>query len=52
MARRPQVEELSAENVKRVHRAPDADPFDDEAQSPYEVTAFVEYKTVWHPMGA
>ena len=49
---RTQVEELSAENVKRVHRAPDADPFDEQAQSPYEVTAFVEYKTVWHPMGA
>jgi acyl-CoA reductase-like NAD-dependent aldehyde dehydrogenase len=49
---RTQVEELSAENVKRVHRAPEADPFSDEAQSPYEVTAFVEYKTVWHPMGA
>jgi acyl-CoA reductase-like NAD-dependent aldehyde dehydrogenase len=46
-----QVEELSAENVKRVHRAPGGDPFDEEAQSPYEVTAFVEYKTVWHPMG-
>ena len=26
---RTQVEELSAENVKRVHRAPDADPFDE-----------------------
>lgn len=49
---RRQVEELSAENVKRVHGAPEADPFSDEAQSPYEVTAFVEYKTVWHPMGA
>jgi acyl-CoA reductase-like NAD-dependent aldehyde dehydrogenase len=49
---RSQVEELSAENVKRVHYAPDADPFDGEAQSPYEVTALVEFKTVWHPMGA
>jgi acyl-CoA reductase-like NAD-dependent aldehyde dehydrogenase len=49
---RRELEELSAENVKRVHRAPDADPFSDEAQSPYEVTAFVEFKTVWHPMGA
>jgi len=49
---RREVEKLSAENVKRVHRAPDADPFAEEAQSPYEVTAFVEYKTVWHPMGA
>jgi acyl-CoA reductase-like NAD-dependent aldehyde dehydrogenase len=49
---RTQVEELSAENVKRVHRAPAADPFSEEAQSPYEVTAFIELKTVWHPMGA
>jgi acyl-CoA reductase-like NAD-dependent aldehyde dehydrogenase len=49
---RKEVEEISAENVKRIHRAPDADPFSDEAQSPYEVTALVEFKTVWHPMGA
>jgi acyl-CoA reductase-like NAD-dependent aldehyde dehydrogenase len=48
----PQVEELAAENVKRVHRAPDADPFTPEAQSPYEVTALMEFKTVWHPIGA
>jgi acyl-CoA reductase-like NAD-dependent aldehyde dehydrogenase len=47
-----QVEELAAENVKRVHRAPEADPFSEEAQSPYEVTALMEFKTVWHPMGA
>jgi acyl-CoA reductase-like NAD-dependent aldehyde dehydrogenase len=46
------VEELAAENVKRVHRAVDVDPFSDEAQSPYEVTAFLEFKTVWHPLGA
>ena len=46
------VERLAAENVKRVHRAPDADPFDAAAQSPYEITAFMEMKTVWHPMGA
>jgi acyl-CoA reductase-like NAD-dependent aldehyde dehydrogenase len=46
------VEELAAENVKRVHRAPAVDPFDDVAQSPYEVTALIEFKTVWHPMGA
>ena len=51
-ALREEVEELSAENVKRVHYAPDADPFDDGAQGPYEVTALVEFKTVWHPMGA
>ena len=48
----PQVEELSAENVKRVVRGADVDPFSDEAQSPYEVTALMEFKTVWHPMGA
>jgi acyl-CoA reductase-like NAD-dependent aldehyde dehydrogenase len=49
---RGEVERLAAENVKRVHRAPDGDPFAEEAQSPYEVTAFMEMKTVWHPMGA
>ena len=47
-----QVEELAAENVKRVHRGPDADPFSAAAQSPYEITALMEFKTVWHPMGA
>ncbi len=46
------VERTAAENVKRIHRGPGADPFDDAAQSPYEVTAFMEFKTVWHPMGA
>jgi len=47
-----EAERLSAENVKRVVRARDGDPFLDEAQSPYEVTALMEFKTVWHPMGA
>ncbi len=47
-----EVEELSAENVKRIHRAPAGDPFDDDAQSPYEITALMEFKTVWHPIGA
>ena len=46
------AERAAAENVKRVVRAPDADPFADEAQSPYEVTALMEVKTVWHPIGA
>jgi acyl-CoA reductase-like NAD-dependent aldehyde dehydrogenase len=49
---RADVERLAAENVKRVHRAPDVDPFAEEAQSPYEIAAFLEMKTVWHPMGA
>ncbi|HLA93771.1 MAG TPA: aldehyde dehydrogenase family protein [Actinomycetota bacterium] len=48
----PKAEELAAENVKRVVRAVEADPFSSEAQSPYEVTALMEFKTVWHPMGA
>ena len=46
------VEIAAAENVKRVHRGPDVDPFDPRAQSPYEITALMETKTVWHPMGA
>jgi acyl-CoA reductase-like NAD-dependent aldehyde dehydrogenase len=46
-----EVERLAAENVKRVHRASGADPFADDAQSPYEITALMEFKTVWHPIG-
>ena len=46
------IERAAAENVKRVHRAPDVDPFDPAEQSPYEIMAFTEPKTVWHPMGA
>jgi acyl-CoA reductase-like NAD-dependent aldehyde dehydrogenase len=46
-----QVDELAAENVKRVHRGPTADPFASEAQSPFEITALMEFKTVWHPIG-
>jgi acyl-CoA reductase-like NAD-dependent aldehyde dehydrogenase len=39
-----EVERLAAENVKRVVRA-------ESPQSPFEVTAFMEMKTVWHPKG-
>lgn len=49
---RSEVEELAAENVKRATSARDVDPFSPEAQSPYEITALMEMKTVWHPMGA
>jgi acyl-CoA reductase-like NAD-dependent aldehyde dehydrogenase len=51
---RAEVERLSAENVKRIVRAegPQADWLADTAQNPYAVTAFMEMKTVWHPMGA
>jgi len=49
---RQRVDELAADNVKRIHRAREADPFSAAAQSPYEITALMEFKTVWHPMGA
>jgi acyl-CoA reductase-like NAD-dependent aldehyde dehydrogenase len=51
---RDEVERLAAENVKRIVRAEDGqtDWLSDRAQSPYAVTAFMEMKTVWHPMGA
>jgi acyl-CoA reductase-like NAD-dependent aldehyde dehydrogenase len=39
------LERAAAESVKRVHHAaPDA-------QSPWEIAAFLELKTVWHPIG-
>jgi acyl-CoA reductase-like NAD-dependent aldehyde dehydrogenase len=41
----PELERLAAENVKRVVRGR-AD-----RQSPYEIAAFLELKTVWHPIG-
>jgi acyl-CoA reductase-like NAD-dependent aldehyde dehydrogenase len=47
-----EAEAAAADNVKRVHRGPVADPFAGEAQSPYEITALMEFKTVWHPIGA
>jgi len=40
------AERAAADNVKRVHRAGPAE------QHLSEVTAFVEFKTVWHPVGA
>ncbi len=39
------LERAAADSVKRVHRAK-AD-----VQSPYEIAAFLELKTVWHPIG-
>jgi acyl-CoA reductase-like NAD-dependent aldehyde dehydrogenase len=40
-----ELERLAAENVKRVVRGtPDG-------QSPWEIAAFLELKTVWHPIG-
>jgi len=40
-----EIEEAAAGNVKRVIRA-------GPGRSPYEVAAFMEMKTVWHPKGA
>jgi acyl-CoA reductase-like NAD-dependent aldehyde dehydrogenase len=50
----PALETSAAENVKRVVRFDaDAIGWDDarRSQSPYEILAFQELKTVWHPMG-
>ena len=48
-----EVEAMTAGNVKRTVRAKIEDWFDDAvAQSPYAITALMEMKTVWHPMGA
>ncbi len=41
----PELERLAAENVKRVVRSSGDD------QSPWEIAAFLELKTVWHPIG-
>jgi acyl-CoA reductase-like NAD-dependent aldehyde dehydrogenase len=40
-----ELERAAAENVKRIVRS-SAD-----AQSPWEIEAFLELKTVWHPIG-
>jgi acyl-CoA reductase-like NAD-dependent aldehyde dehydrogenase len=42
----PELEKLAAENVKRVVRGTAT------AQSPWEIAAFLELKTVWHPIGS
>jgi len=41
-----EAERAAADNIKRVHRAGPAE------QHLSAITAFVEFKTVWHPMGA
>jgi acyl-CoA reductase-like NAD-dependent aldehyde dehydrogenase len=40
-----ELERAAADNVKRVVRARG------DVQSPYEISSFLELKTVWHPMG-
>ena len=45
------MEESAAENLKRVIRAPDAEPDWDTDPGLTAMTAFLETKTVWHPIG-
>ena len=40
-----ELERLAADNVKRVVRGPRT------GQSPWEISSFLELKTVWHPIG-
>jgi hypothetical protein len=40
-----ELERAAADSVKRVHHAADG------VQSPWEIAAFLELKTVWHPIG-
>ena len=50
-ARAPALEVAAADNLKRVRRAPAAEP-DWTAEPGLEpMTAFLETKTVWHPIG-
>jgi acyl-CoA reductase-like NAD-dependent aldehyde dehydrogenase len=49
---RTEMERVAADNVKRVVRRSGADYLDEAAQSPYDIAATLEMKTVWHPMGA
>lgn len=49
----PDVQKAAAENVKRVVAAGAEIDWNDDrmAQSPYTIQSFLEFKTVWHPMG-
>lgn len=43
----------AAESVKRVKvRPPDIDWADEKHESAFEIRSFIEFKTVWHPIGA
>jgi len=49
----PELQKAAAENVKRVVAAGIEIDWNDErmTQSPYAIQSFLEFKTVWHPMG-
>jgi hypothetical protein len=46
-----ELELAAAENLKRVVRAPAAEPDWTQLPGLERMTAFLETKTVWHPMG-
>ena len=46
-----ELEVAAADNLKRVRRAPAAEPDWTEDPGLEPMTAFLETKTVWHPMG-
>jgi acyl-CoA reductase-like NAD-dependent aldehyde dehydrogenase len=45
------LEEAAADNLKRVRRAPAAEPYWTEAPGLDRMTGVLETKTVWHPIG-
>jgi acyl-CoA reductase-like NAD-dependent aldehyde dehydrogenase len=45
------LEVAAADNLKRVRRAPDAEPDWTEPPALSTMTDFLEHKTVWHPIG-
>jgi hypothetical protein len=47
-----ELEVASADNLKRVRRAPAAEPGWSAEPTLDAMTDFVEIKTVWHPMGS
>jgi hypothetical protein len=46
-----QLEVAAADNLKRVLRAPDAEPDWTVDQGTKRLTSWLELKTVWHPVG-
>jgi acyl-CoA reductase-like NAD-dependent aldehyde dehydrogenase len=46
-----ELEQAAADNLKRVRRAPDTEPDWTADPGLTPITAFLETKTVWHPMG-
>jgi acyl-CoA reductase-like NAD-dependent aldehyde dehydrogenase len=46
-----QLEVAAADNLKRVRRAPDAEPDWTDSPGTGRLTAYLELKTVWHPVG-